>query len=88
VQIRDAVFAAARPVVGQPYRGALKLDDGAVALFEVTGSRVQGFTDSPQLQTMRTQRELARYTQRDLAAYMTDVVRSAKVRTNPQVFQQ
>lgn len=88
VEIRDAVFAAAKPAPGQPYRRALKLDDGAVALFEVTGSRVQGFTDSPQLQTMRTQRELSRYTQRDLAAYMADVVRSAKVRTNPQVFQQ
>ncbi|MET0281447.1 MAG: SurA N-terminal domain-containing protein [Steroidobacteraceae bacterium] len=88
VEIRDAAFAAARPVAGKPFSQALKLEDGTVALFEVTGSRVQGFSDNPQLQQMRSQRELARYTQRDLAAYMSDVQRSAKVRTNPQVFQQ
>jgi peptidyl-prolyl cis-trans isomerase D len=87
VEVRDAVFAAARPVPGKPFRQVVKLEDGAVALVEATASRSQPMSDNPQLQAMRTQRELGRYTQRDMAAYMGDVVRSAKVRTNPQVFQ-
>jgi peptidyl-prolyl cis-trans isomerase D len=87
VEIRDAVFAAARPVSGQPLRKALKVDGGAVALLEVTGSRVVSMSDNQQLLQMRAQRELQRYSQRDIEGYLTEVVKTAKVRKNPQVFQ-
>jgi peptidyl-prolyl cis-trans isomerase D len=87
VEVRDAVFAAARPVAGQPLRQALKVDGGAVALLEVTGSRVASMSDNVQLLQLRAQRELQRYSQRDIEGYLTEVVKTAKVRKNPQVFQ-
>jgi peptidyl-prolyl cis-trans isomerase D len=87
VAVRDAVFAAVRPQPGKPWRTALPVDDGVVALVEVTGSRVQSLSDNPQLQQLRTQRELQRYSRRDVEAYLAEVVRQAKVRRNPNAFQ-
>ena len=60
----------------------------AVALLAVTGSRVQSLTDDPQLQQLRAQRELQRYSVRDLDAYVGDIVSATKVRKNPQAFLQ
>jgi peptidyl-prolyl cis-trans isomerase D len=85
--LRDALFAADRPEPGKPVRQVINTGDG-VALFEATGWRTQALSDNPQLIQLRTDRELRRYTRRDIEAYMDDVVSSAKVRTNPQVFQQ
>lgn len=87
VELRDAAFAGLRPQPGHPIVQALKMEDGGVALLAVTGSRVQGFSDNPQLQQMRTQRELQRYSLRDIDAYLADVVARAKVSKNPQVFE-
>ena len=86
VEVRDAVFSAPRPGEASPVRQALKMDDGTVALFQVTGSRVQSLLDIPQLAEMRTQRELERYTRRDIEAYISSVVNDAKVRLNPSAF--
>ncbi len=88
VAVRDALFAAARPAPGMPVRKVVRVDGGSVALFEATSSRTQSLSDNPQLITLRTDRELRRYTRRDVEAYMADVVGSAKVRKNPQAFQQ
>jgi hypothetical protein len=66
---------------------AAKIEDGTVALLEVSGSRVPALTDNPQLQQLRTQRELSRYSQRDAQAYLEEVVRAAKVSTNLAAFQ-
>jgi len=88
VQVRDAAFAAQRPEPGKPFVQALKLESGAVALLAVTGSRVQPLSDNPQIEQLRTARELQRYTQRDIDAYLADVIARAKVSTNPQAFQQ
>ncbi|HXS30542.1 MAG TPA: hypothetical protein VN755_06885, partial [Steroidobacteraceae bacterium] len=88
VELRDAAFALPRPTDGKPQVQALKLEGGTVALLQVTGSRVKEFSDNPQLQQLRTQRELQRYSVRDLDAYLADVVAKSKVRKNPQVFQQ
>ena len=88
VELRDAAFALPRPADGKPQVQALKLEGGTVALLQVTGSRVKEFSDNPQLQQLRTQRELQRYSVRDLDAYLADVVAKSKVRKNPQVFQQ
>lgn len=86
VELRDAVFAAPRPQEAAPVRQALKTEDGTVALFQVTASRVQSVLDVPQLVELRTQRELQRYTRRDIEAYINSVVGDAKVRENPSAF--
>lgn len=88
VELRDALFAAARPQPDKPVRQALKIEGVGVAVFESTTSRVQAFSANAQLNEMRSQRELQRYSRRDIEGYLDDVVKSAKVRTNPQVFQQ
>jgi hypothetical protein len=86
VELRDAVFKAPRPAEASPVRQALKLEDGGVALFEVTGSRVQSQLDIPQLVELRTQREMQRYTRRDIEAYITGLVNDAKVKENLSAF--
>lgn len=88
VELRDAAFALPRPEAGKPQVQTVKLDGGAVALLQVTGSRVREFSDNPQLQQLRTQRELQRYSLREIDAYLSDVVSKARVRRNPQAFQQ
>jgi peptidyl-prolyl cis-trans isomerase D len=88
VELRDAVFAAARPEAGKPIRQALKIEGGGVAVYEVTAWRVETQLDNPQLVQLRSERELQRYTQRDIDAYLTDVMSEAKVRKNPQAFLQ
>jgi hypothetical protein len=59
-----------------------------VALLTVTGSRVQALSDNPQIEQLRTQRELQRYSQRDIDAYLADIIARAKVSKNPNAFQQ
>jgi peptidyl-prolyl cis-trans isomerase D len=86
VQIRDAAFQLSKPAAKPSYQ-VLSLDDGSVAVLEVSAARVQSLLDNPQLQQLRTQRELQRYSQRDVAAYLAEVVKAAKVKKNPQVFQ-
>ena len=88
VQLRDAAFAGLRATADKPHVEAVKVDGGAVALLAVTGSRVQSLTDDPQLQQLRAQRELQRYSVRDLDAYVGDIVSATKVRKNPQAFLQ
>jgi peptidyl-prolyl cis-trans isomerase D len=88
VQLRDAAFAGLRPTADKPHVEAVTLDGGAVALLAVTGSRVQSLTEDPQLQQLRAQRELQRYSVRDLDAYVGDIVSATKVRKNPQAFLQ
>ncbi len=87
VQLRDAAFALPPPVAGKPERRTVSLDGGAIALLEVSAVRVPALTDNVQLQRLRAQRELQRYTQRDMDAYLEEVMRAAKVSRNPQVFQ-
>lgn len=88
VELRDALFAAPRPAPGKPVVQALKVEGGGVALFEVTNWRVQSLSDNPQLNTIRSQRELQRYTKRDLNAYIGSIVAAAKITKNPDAFQQ
>jgi peptidyl-prolyl cis-trans isomerase D len=88
VQLRDAAFAGVRPTADKPHVQAVNVDGGAIALLAVTGSRVQAFSDDPQLQQLRGQRELQRYSVRDLDAYVGDIVSATKVSKNPQAFTQ
>ncbi len=87
VELAEALFESPRPSADAPVREALRLEDGTVALFEATDTRVGGQLDIPQLVSLRTQRELQRYTRRDIEAYISALVRDAKVRENPAAFQ-
>ena len=88
VEIRDAAFALPKPQPGTPQRQALKLEDGTAALVEVTAVRTASLTANPQLQGLRAQRELQRYAQRDVEAYLDALVAQSKIRKNPQAFAQ
>lgn len=87
VEVRDAAFAMPRPEPGKPLRRAVSLDDGAVALLEVSAIRVPTLSDNLQIQQLRARRELERYSRRDMDAYLEEVMKAAKVKRNPQVFQ-
>jgi peptidyl-prolyl cis-trans isomerase D len=87
VELRDAAFALPPPVAGKPERRTVNLEGGAVALLEVSAVRVPTLSEDIQLQRLRAQRELQRYSQRDMDAYLEEVMRAAKVSRNPQVFQ-
>ena len=58
-----------------------------MALLEVSAMRVPTLTDNIQLQRLRAQREQERYSQRDMDAYLEEVMKAARVSRNPQVFQ-
>jgi peptidyl-prolyl cis-trans isomerase D len=87
VELRDAAFALPPPAAGKPERRTVGMDGGAVALLEVSAVRVAALSDNVQLQRLRAQRELQRYSQRDMDAYLEEVMRAAKVTRNPQVLQ-
>jgi peptidyl-prolyl cis-trans isomerase D len=88
VQIRDAVFAANRPAAGKPVRRSLPIEGGAVALLEVTSTRVEPMGgDNLQLQQLRSQREQQTYSLRDIEAYLDEVMKNAKVSKNLKVFE-
>lgn len=84
VELRTAVFQTAKP--GAAQRGTIALEGGATALFEVTAVRNQPASEDPQINALRAQRELQRYALRDVDAYFSEVVRTARVTKNPQAF--
>jgi peptidyl-prolyl cis-trans isomerase D len=86
VEVRDAVFAAVRPTKEQPLRQAFKVEGAGVALIEVTASRVQPLSDNPQLQKLRSERELQKYARRNADSYVAEILKKARVRRNPQAF--
>jgi peptidyl-prolyl cis-trans isomerase D len=87
-ELRDALFAAARPGPDRVVRQAIHVADGAVALFEATNWRSQPLSDNAQIAQLRSDRELQRYTRRDIQAYMEDVMSSARIVKNPDAFEQ
>lgn len=86
VEIRDAVFAAPRPVAGQPLRQLVRLDDGA-ALVEVLGTRVPDGEVATLLGSQLAQRELQRQGGISVDAYLAEVMRKAKVTRNLDLLQ-
>jgi peptidyl-prolyl cis-trans isomerase D len=87
VEVRDAVFAAVRPTKAQPFRQALTVEGAGVALVEVTAARVQTMSDNPQLQKLRAERELQKYARRNADSYVSEILRGARTRKNPQAFE-
>lgn len=88
VELRDALFAAPRPTPEKPVRQALALEDGSVALFQSTATRTGAMLDVPQLVQLRSDRELQRYSRRDVNAYIDSLVEDAKVVRNPDALLQ
>ena len=87
VEIRDAVFSSIRPAPGKPHRQAVKVEGAGVALIEVTASRVQPMPDVPQLERLRSERELQKYSRRNADSYVAEILKDARIRKNPLAFQ-
>jgi peptidyl-prolyl cis-trans isomerase D len=87
VEIRDAVFAAARPAAGKPIRQAMKVEGAGAALVEVTAARTLPMSDNAQLLRLRSEREQQRYARRNADSYVAEIIKAARVRRNPQAFQ-
>jgi peptidyl-prolyl cis-trans isomerase D len=87
VEVRDAVFASIRPAPGKPHRQAIKVEGAGVALIEVTASRVQPMPDVPQLERLRTEQELQKYSRRNADSYVSEILEDSRIRRNPLAFQ-
>ncbi len=64
----------------------MQVEGGGVAVIEVTGSRVQPMSDNPELVKTRSERELQRYSRRNADGYVAEILKSARIRKNPQAF--
>ena len=87
VQVRNAVFAGARPEAAKPVRKVVKLDEGGAALLEVTAVRTGPEGDNAQLRAQRLQSELQRHGRVETEAYLAEIVRMAKIKKNLKAFQ-
>jgi peptidyl-prolyl cis-trans isomerase D len=82
--LRTAVFEAPRPA-DKPVVRQASLDDGA-ALFVLTRTRVTDISANPALVQQQNQLLLQRAAEGDVAAYLQEARREAKVVKNPRVF--
>jgi hypothetical protein len=64
----------------------IKVEGAGVALVQVTASRVQPMPDVPQLERMRSERELQKYARRNADSYVAQILADAKIRKNAQAF--
>jgi peptidyl-prolyl cis-trans isomerase D len=84
--LRTALFEAARPQ-GRPIAQTVALDDGASAVYVLTQSRVADSTSNPQLVAQQANTLTLRAATSDLASYVAEARRKAKVTKNPAVFE-
>jgi len=88
VQVREAAFAGRAPSADKPVRQALPLDEGGAALLSLTGTRVADAAASdPRLQAQRMAREQQRQGSLITEAYLTALVKAAKVTKNSKAFE-
>jgi peptidyl-prolyl cis-trans isomerase D len=83
--LRTALFEAPRPSE-KPVIKSAALDDGSSALFIVSRTRVADSSANPQLVQQQNAQLLQRTAQGDVAAYVNEVRRKAKISVNPKVF--
>ena len=85
-QVRDAAFAVPKPGTSPVYQ-ALTLDDGGAALFEVSAVK----PGQPGVNSKNDEQLVDSYMRRDsegeMAAYLLELQRRAKIERNPDVFQ-
>ena len=82
-----AVFEAARPE-GKPVVGTASLDDGSAVVFVVTRTRVADTSANPMLAQQQGMMLARRAGVGDIAAYLAEAKRKAKIDKNPAVFEQ
>ena len=87
VQVRNAVFAGARPAAGKPVLKVVPLDEGGAALVAVTAVRTATAAEDAQARDIRMEAELRRHGLLETDAFMSELVRTAKVTKNLQIFQ-
>jgi hypothetical protein len=84
--LRTAVFEAPRPTTAPVIRTAA-LDDGSTAVFVVSRTRVGDTSANPQLAQQQNIMLVQRAASGDIAAYVSEARRKAKVTKNPRVFE-
>jgi len=88
VQVLEAAFAGRAPSADKPVRQALPLDEGGAALLSLTGTRVaDAAANDPRLQAQRMAREQQRQGSLVTEAYLTALVKAAKVTKNSKAFE-
>jgi peptidyl-prolyl cis-trans isomerase D len=85
--LRTSVFEAPRPAAAPVVRTAA-LDDGSTAVYVVTRTRVSDGGANPAMTAQMTEQLQQRSAQGEVAAYVNEAKRKAKVVTNPGVFQE
>jgi peptidyl-prolyl cis-trans isomerase D len=84
--LRNAVFEAPRPAE-KPVVQASSLDDGSSVVFIVSRTRVADTSKNPQLVQQENASLLQRVAGGDIAAYIDEARRKAKIIKNPKVFE-
>jgi len=84
--LRTAVFEAPRPTTAPVIRTAT-LDDGSSAVFVLSRTRVGDTSANPQLAQQQNIMLVQRAASGDIAAYISEARRKAKVSKNPKVFE-
>jgi peptidyl-prolyl cis-trans isomerase D len=84
--LRTAVFEAPRPE-GKPVVRSATLDDGSTAVFVVTRTRTGDTQANPQLAMQQNMMLTQRAAAGDIAAYVNEAKRKAKIEKNPRVFE-
>ncbi|HKU90666.1 MAG TPA: peptidyl-prolyl cis-trans isomerase, partial [Steroidobacteraceae bacterium] len=84
--LRTAVFEAPRPE-GKPVVRSASLDDGSTAVFVVSRTRVGDTQANPQLALQQDLMLAQRAAAGDIAAYVNEAKRKAKIEKNPRVFE-
>jgi peptidyl-prolyl cis-trans isomerase D len=84
--LRTAIFEAPRPGASPVVKSAT-IDDGSTVVFIVTRTRVSDTSANPQLAQQVNQQLLQRSAAGDVAAYVNEAKRKAKIVKNPAVFE-
>jgi peptidyl-prolyl cis-trans isomerase D len=84
--LRTAIFETARPDA-KPVVSSVKLDNGATAVFVVSRARVADTAANPMLAAQLAQSMRERVSAGDVAAYVNEAKRKAKIVKNPKVFE-
>jgi peptidyl-prolyl cis-trans isomerase D len=84
--LRTSIFEAPRPT-SAPVVRTVALDDGSTAVYVVTRTRVSDAAANPAMTVQMNEQLQQRSAQGEVAAYVNEAKRKAKVVTNPGVFE-
>jgi peptidyl-prolyl cis-trans isomerase D len=84
--LRTSIFEAPRPAAGPVVR-TVALDDGSTAIYAVTRTRVTDAGANPAMTVQMNEQLQQRSAQGEVAAYVNEAKRKAKVVINPAVFE-